>query len=191
MYFCSSVLLMRMNMPPEYRVIITEVLGGLHFNFYHRWFDVIFLVSALSTIGILYLLHKPHNNESETILHKWENILGPNRRPIRNIKTRGNAKLFRPKQGVHNCFQCVGRHRIVQIITNPMVQSTQTCMRIPGIYELNVLRFNSSMNRNNDTMQSMLSSALNDFQQLPLSKSITKSFLCRNNPLKMVWLFRF
>lgn len=60
MYFCSSVLLMRMNMPAEYRVIITEVLGGLHFNFYHRWFDTIFLVSSLATIVILYLLHKPH-----------------------------------------------------------------------------------------------------------------------------------
>lgn len=71
MYFCSSVLLMRMNMPPEYRVIITEVLGGLHFNFYHRWFDVIFLVSALSTIGILYLLHKPHSTDHDSILHKW------------------------------------------------------------------------------------------------------------------------
>jgi len=60
MYFCSSVLLMRMNMPAEYRVIITEVLGNLHFNFYHRWFDVIFLVSALTTIIVLYLSRKPH-----------------------------------------------------------------------------------------------------------------------------------
>lgn len=59
MYFCSSVLLMRMNMPAEYRVIITEVLGNLHFNFYHRWFDVIFLVSALTTICVLYLSRKP------------------------------------------------------------------------------------------------------------------------------------
>ncbi|KAI8040044.1 Golgi pH regulator [Drosophila gunungcola] len=59
MYFCSSVLLMRMNMPAEYRVIITEVLGNLHFNFYHRWFDVIFLVSALTTIIVLYLSRKP------------------------------------------------------------------------------------------------------------------------------------
>ncbi|XP_055902676.1 Golgi pH regulator [Eupeodes corollae] len=64
MYFCSSVLLMRMNMPAEYRVIITEVLGSLHFNFYHRWFDVIFLVSALTTIVVLYISQKPWNHDS-------------------------------------------------------------------------------------------------------------------------------
>ncbi|XP_062517498.1 Golgi pH regulator-like [Corticium candelabrum] len=58
MYFVSSVLLMRMNMPEAYRETVTIVLGELEFSFYHRWFDVIFLVSALTSIGFLYLAHK-------------------------------------------------------------------------------------------------------------------------------------
>ncbi|KAK0390308.1 hypothetical protein QR680_019294 [Steinernema hermaphroditum] len=58
MYFVSYVLLIRMNMPDQYRSVITEVLGDLQFNFYHRWSDVIFLFSSISSIAFLYLAHK-------------------------------------------------------------------------------------------------------------------------------------
>jgi len=70
MYFMSMVVLMRMNMPQEYRAIITSVLGDLQFNFYHRWFDVMFLVSATCTLALLYLAHK---REVETVDNKNDN----------------------------------------------------------------------------------------------------------------------
>ncbi|KER27561.1 pH regulator A family protein [Opisthorchis viverrini] len=57
-YFVSSVLLLRMNMTAEYRSILTQVLGDLQFHFYQRWFEVIFLVSAVCSIGFLHMAHK-------------------------------------------------------------------------------------------------------------------------------------
>ncbi|EGD75084.1 hypothetical protein PTSG_06740 [Salpingoeca rosetta] len=57
MYFVSMVILMRMNVPIKYRGIITEVLDGVEFNFYHNWFDKIFLLSAVSCAGVIYFAH--------------------------------------------------------------------------------------------------------------------------------------
>ena len=54
LYFISSILLIRMNIPVEYREFITQIIGpNLQFNFYHNWFDFIFLISAFVTIGFL------------------------------------------------------------------------------------------------------------------------------------------
>eukprot|EP00808_Paulinella_micropora_P024282 g51975.t1 len=66
MYFVSSVLMMRMNLPLEYREIITRVLGDIEFHFYHHWFDVIFMLSATATILIFFLSR--HSKESTKIV---------------------------------------------------------------------------------------------------------------------------
>lgn len=58
LYFTSSVLLMRMNLPEEYRKTVTEVLGNVQFNYFHRWFDRVFLASAIITIVFLYMFYR-------------------------------------------------------------------------------------------------------------------------------------
>ena len=44
----ASVLLLRINVPCEYRQgALAVVLGEIEFGFYHQWFDTIFAASAL------------------------------------------------------------------------------------------------------------------------------------------------
>lgn len=48
-YFVSTVLLLRMSMPEQYRRAVTQAVGDIAFNFFHRWFDVIFVLSAVAS----------------------------------------------------------------------------------------------------------------------------------------------
>ena len=77
MYFISSVLLLQMSLQEEYRVEITKVLGVTDFryafllhhplylvhktitnSYYHRWFDKIFLSSAILNALVLIMLNQ-------------------------------------------------------------------------------------------------------------------------------------
>ncbi|TDH72373.1 hypothetical protein CCR75_003401 [Bremia lactucae] len=53
MYFVSSFVLMRMNLSPLHRQRIDEVLGEIEFHIFHRYFDMMFVISALCSIGVL------------------------------------------------------------------------------------------------------------------------------------------
>lgn len=56
-YSISSLLLIRRNVPVKYRAAIDGVLGGeLEFQYFHRWFNGLFIASALVT-AILYYAH--------------------------------------------------------------------------------------------------------------------------------------
>lgn len=66
-YFVATVLLMRMNLPPQFRLGITQVLGeDIQFAFFHRWFDVVFLGSAVVSVAVLALLAHLRNVRSES-----------------------------------------------------------------------------------------------------------------------------
>jgi hypothetical protein len=50
MYFISSVLLLRMTIPQSYRESISKVMGNVQVPFFHFWFDVVFLISAILSV---------------------------------------------------------------------------------------------------------------------------------------------
>ncbi|KAF4319931.1 hypothetical protein BBO99_00005845 [Phytophthora kernoviae] len=55
MYFISSFVLMRMNLSALHRQRIDEVLGDIQFNVFHRYFDMMFVVSSSCSLGVLAL----------------------------------------------------------------------------------------------------------------------------------------
>ncbi|OUS49143.1 Abscisic acid G-protein coupled receptor-domain-containing protein [Ostreococcus tauri] len=58
LYFLSTVLLVREQLPEEYRAIITEALGAdLEFRFYAKFYELIFMASAALTVISLYAKH--------------------------------------------------------------------------------------------------------------------------------------
>lgn len=64
MYFLSSVLMMQMSLPPEYRYLISSSLQSIEFDFFKRWSDIIFVVSSFISSLVIYVIYQTHDAKS-------------------------------------------------------------------------------------------------------------------------------
>ena len=54
-YFVATLLLLRMSVPAEYRAAITRGVGNVPVDFFHRLFDMIFLLAfCLGSVAIIF-----------------------------------------------------------------------------------------------------------------------------------------
>jgi hypothetical protein len=68
LYFLSSVLLVREQLPESYRHLVTEALGAdLEFRFYSKFYDLIFMASAALTAFALYARHVTSVREDDDV----------------------------------------------------------------------------------------------------------------------------
>ncbi|KAI8343298.1 Abscisic acid G-protein coupled receptor-domain-containing protein [Chlamydoabsidia padenii] len=64
MYFLSSVLMMQVSLPPDYRYLISSTLEHTEFTFFQRWSDIILVLSSLITGVILYVINQTNDAKS-------------------------------------------------------------------------------------------------------------------------------
>lgn len=65
-YFVSTVLLLRLNMPEKYRTTMTQAVGAVHFNFFHRLFDMIFVVAFAVNLVVAIISHQLRERERDS-----------------------------------------------------------------------------------------------------------------------------
>lgn len=67
-YFVASVMLRRNYLALQYRLTITEVLGGyIQFNFFYRWFDAIFVASSVVTMAVIAAQHTAKRTDKHPV----------------------------------------------------------------------------------------------------------------------------
>ncbi|KAI9256684.1 Abscisic acid G-protein coupled receptor-like domain-containing protein [Sporodiniella umbellata] len=58
MYFLSSALVIQMNLPPEYRYLLSSSIQAVEFDLFKYWSDAIAVVSCIISYCIIYVLHQ-------------------------------------------------------------------------------------------------------------------------------------
>ncbi|CAO3680681.1 unnamed protein product [Rhizopus stolonifer] len=61
MYFLSSVLMIQMNLPPEYRYLLSSSIQSVESDLFKYWSDAISVVSCIISYCIIYVLHQTQN----------------------------------------------------------------------------------------------------------------------------------
>lgn len=105
-YVISSTILIRSFLPPGSRVLIADVLGTMEFVYFQRWFDIIFISSAVLAALVLayqagYLLRRTPSGR-RGFNTSFSNSSFPNLTafpfPFADVGTRSNQHRTRPKR---------------------------------------------------------------------------------------------
>nr|VZI39312.1 unnamed protein product [Spirometra erinaceieuropaei] len=134
-YFLSSVVLLRMNMTAEYRTILTQILGDLQFHFYHRWFDVIFLLSGLCILFIkLHTMESMQNKVGKSsprlidyLLHESCRPRFAGRQTVWSAITGGTPKISHP--AVKKSIDEIDTW-ILRLLSTPSPVAGRTCVKV-------------------------------------------------------------
>ena len=54
LYVTSTILMLKLNLPPENRLILTEILNAVKFDFFEKWFDGIYIFSSIASAAFIY-----------------------------------------------------------------------------------------------------------------------------------------
>ncbi|KAI9282496.1 Abscisic acid G-protein coupled receptor-domain-containing protein [Umbelopsis sp. AD052] len=63
-YLVSSVVMMQVTLPQEYRQLISKSLGHIEFDYFLQWSDIIFLIFSIASCFVLYVMHSTSSSKA-------------------------------------------------------------------------------------------------------------------------------
>jgi len=63
-YLVSSVVMMQVTLPQEYRQLISQSLGHIEFDYFLQWSDIICLICSIASSIVLYVMHSTSHSRN-------------------------------------------------------------------------------------------------------------------------------